>query len=292
MPYHKHTVMDPYGERREVRCNEKLSTCIKGLATETELYAWLNDAGDVEVNGAHFTEKWLTAYRAEKTTQPDHLRVTGKAVGWGDATLESRVRLSRIRTMAEGGCSREEIMRHFGQMTQTETNATMKPDYLRITGGEWDARASRIVKLVQHGFTPEEIEEWLGYMTDVEIQAVQYFSQQDDIIEEKKDMPFVKDASEHKNDQTSYPAVAQKIVFDHVWRNQRVVSLIDGTVDKPAFSTFVVWFCFILGGWKALVATTFEDGRYYEVTYNKEKDETYLDVYTKVENTVIRNGNG
>lgn len=59
----------------------------------------------------------------------------------------------------------------------------------------------------------------------------------------------------------------------------------DPAVD---FNVYIVWFCYILGGWKALVSTTLVDGRYYEVTHNGETDETYLDVYVKVFNTVVK----
>ena len=50
---------------------------------------------------------------------------------------------------------------------------------------------------------------------------------------------------------------------------------------------FVVWFCKTLQNWKALVSTTVSDGMYYEVTYNGDKNETYLDVYKKWENICI-----
>ena len=47
---------------------------------------------------------------------------------------------------------------------------------------------------------------------------------------------------------------------------------------------YVVWFCYILGGWKTLISTTIVDGMYYEVTYNHCKNELYLDAYKKWEN--------
>ena len=50
---------------------------------------------------------------------------------------------------------------------------------------------------------------------------------------------------------------------------------------------FVVWFCKTLQNWKALVSTTVSDGMYYEITYNGDKNETYLDVYKKWENICI-----
>ena len=50
---------------------------------------------------------------------------------------------------------------------------------------------------------------------------------------------------------------------------------------------FCVWYNYTLGNWKALISTTVPDGMYYEVTYNKEKREMYLDAYKKWENQTI-----
>lgn len=51
-------------------------------------------------------------------------------------------------------------------------------------------------------------------------------------------------------------------------------------------NVFCVWFCKTLQNWKALVSTSVADGRYYEITYNGDKGETYVDVYQKQENFV------
>ena len=51
---------------------------------------------------------------------------------------------------------------------------------------------------------------------------------------------------------------------------------------------FVVWFSKTLQNWKALVSTTVPDGKYYEVTHNGDKGETYLDVYVKMDNRVVK----
>ncbi len=53
------------------------------------------------------------------------------------------------------------------------------------------------------------------------------------------------------------------------------------------FRVRIVWFCYILGGWKAMACTDLPDKRYFEITYNKDKNEIYLDVYDKFENVVI-----
>ena len=50
---------------------------------------------------------------------------------------------------------------------------------------------------------------------------------------------------------------------------------------------YVVWFSKTLRNWKALVSTNVSDGMYYEVTYNGETQEIYLDAYKKWENMVI-----
>jgi hypothetical protein len=44
---------------------------------------------------------------------------------------------------------------------------------------------------------------------------------------------------------------------------------------------YVVWFCSALDNWKALVSTNVKDNRYYEVTHNGAKSETYVDDYVK-----------
>lgn len=51
---------------------------------------------------------------------------------------------------------------------------------------------------------------------------------------------------------------------------------------------YVVWFCKTLQNHKALLSTTVSDGMYYEVTFNGDKDEYYLDAYKKWENYQIR----
>lgn len=47
---------------------------------------------------------------------------------------------------------------------------------------------------------------------------------------------------------------------------------------------FVVWQCKTLQNSKALLSTTLSDGMYYEVTYNGDKKQIYLDAYKKWQN--------
>lgn len=50
---------------------------------------------------------------------------------------------------------------------------------------------------------------------------------------------------------------------------------------------YVVWLCKALGNNKALLSTTIPDNKYYEITYNGERCEFYLDVYVKLQNVCI-----
>lgn len=61
-----------------------------------------------------------------------------------------------------------------------------------------------------------------------------------------------------------------------------------GKMQITVDDVYVVWFCKTLQNWKALASTTVPDGMYYELTYNGDKDEMYLDAYKKFENRCIR----
>lgn len=50
---------------------------------------------------------------------------------------------------------------------------------------------------------------------------------------------------------------------------------------------FIVWMCKTLQNSKAMASTTLFDGMYYELTYNGDKQELYVDAYKKWENFAI-----
>ncbi len=50
---------------------------------------------------------------------------------------------------------------------------------------------------------------------------------------------------------------------------------------------YVVWSCKTLQNNKALLSTLIEDGMYYEITYNGDKNEIYFDAYKKVLNKKV-----
>lgn len=51
---------------------------------------------------------------------------------------------------------------------------------------------------------------------------------------------------------------------------------------------YIVWLSKVLQNNKALLSTPFPDNRYFEVTYNGDKDEFYLDCYVKNYNACIK----
>lgn len=78
---------------------------------------------------------------------------------------------------------------------------------------------------------------------------------------------------------------ALEIVKDYV---EKHLDKSDFTNNEPLFVVYIVWQCKILQNWKFLISTSLLDGMYYEVTYNGDKVEWYLDAYKKFENICIK----
>lgn len=66
-----------------------------------------------------------------------------------------------------------------------------------------------------------------------------------------------------------------------------IVEHLDKSDNNPEFEIYTVWKCKILQNWKYLLSSTLPDGMYYEVTYNGDVNEFYLDAYKKFENRRI-----
>ena len=77
--------------------------------------------------------------------------------------------------------------------------------------------------------------------------------------------------------------LCKKTVADYF--NSRVDKTDKFEIDTE--DVYIVWFCKTLQNFKALLSTTVSDGMYYEITYNGDKDELYLDAYKKMENQRI-----
>ena len=51
---------------------------------------------------------------------------------------------------------------------------------------------------------------------------------------------------------------------------------------------FIVWMCKTLQNSKAMASTTLFDGMYYELTFNGDKGEMYVDCYKKWQNFTVK----
>ena len=80
----------------------------------------------------------------------------------------------------------------------------------------------------------------------------------------------------------NFDAKAMGIVKDYIMEH------LDKSDPMPDFTVYTVWKCKILQNWKYLISSTLFDGMYYELTYNGDKHEWYLDAYKKFENKVIK----
>jgi hypothetical protein len=82
----------------------------------------------------------------------------------------------------------------------------------------------------------------------------------------------------------TFPELAKTIVYDQA-------CALGVQKEHPTFArdeVYVVWFAYVLGYWKALCSTSLPDGRYYEVTFNRDQDVAYVDTYRKTHNIEVR----
>lgn len=79
-----------------------------------------------------------------------------------------------------------------------------------------------------------------------------------------------------------YIKKCKKIVKEYAMKH------LDKSDDIPEFEVYVVWYCKTLQNHKALLSTSLIDGMYYELTFNGDKNELYLDAYKKFENLCIK----
>ncbi len=76
----------------------------------------------------------------------------------------------------------------------------------------------------------------------------------------------------------------KQIVNDYIMSNLDITE----KINIQDFDIFVVWQVKVLQNNKALLSTTIPDGMYYEITYNGNKEEFYLDAYKKFQNKCIQ----
>ena len=80
-----------------------------------------------------------------------------------------------------------------------------------------------------------------------------------------------------------FVALVKKTVADYA--NQHL----DKTDGKKITEddVFIVWMCKTLQNSKAMASTTLFDGMYYELTFNGNKQELYVDAYKKWQNFTV-----
>lgn len=80
-----------------------------------------------------------------------------------------------------------------------------------------------------------------------------------------------------------FVALIKKTVADYANQN------LDKTDGKKITEddVFIVWMCKTLQNSKAMASTTLFDGMYYELTFNGNKQELYVDAYKKWQNFTV-----
>lgn len=76
--------------------------------------------------------------------------------------------------------------------------------------------------------------------------------------------------------------IAIGIVKDYVHEH------LDKSDPVPNVKVFTVWKSKTLQNWKYMISTDLHDGMYYELTYNGDQAEWYLDAYKKFDNRVVK----
>lgn len=76
----------------------------------------------------------------------------------------------------------------------------------------------------------------------------------------------------------------KSIVLNYLYTH---IDITDG-IQVESDDIYAVWVAKILQNNKALLSTNLPDGMYYEMTYNGDKKEIYMDAYKKFENRVFK----
>ena len=75
---------------------------------------------------------------------------------------------------------------------------------------------------------------------------------------------------------------------EFIKRSQDIVLEYLNMTDRSADEVYVVWSCKTLQNKKVILSTDLVKGILFEITYNGDKDETYVDVYKKEKNYVVK----
>lgn len=89
-------------------------------------------------------------------------------------------------------------------------------------------------------------------------------------------------------DSYKFMIACKNMIIDYFTKHKDTT---DNEIKMKIDDVFVVWSCKTLQNNKTLLSTRMSDGLYYEITFNGDKHEAYVDVYKKWENFVVKEEN-
>ena len=75
---------------------------------------------------------------------------------------------------------------------------------------------------------------------------------------------------------------------DFIKKSKNIVLEYLNMTDRSVDEVYVVWSCKTLQNKKAILSTDLVNGILFEITYNGDKEETYVDVYKKEKNYIVK----
>ena len=75
---------------------------------------------------------------------------------------------------------------------------------------------------------------------------------------------------------------------EFIKRSKDIVLEYLNMTDRSVDEVYVVWSCKTLQNKKAILSTDLVNGILFEITYTGDKEETYVDVYKKEKNYVVK----
>lgn len=105
------------------------------------------------------------------------------------------------------------------------------------------------------------------------------------VVEKKEDefRKVRKPAKRRRPDPDRYIKLAKQLVVDNHNNHHDADQMPRLTVDM----VHIVWYAKVLGNWKAIIASPVRKGLLYEVSFDGEKNEAYVDVYRKINNSRV-----
>lgn len=133
---------------------------------------------------------------------------------------------------------------------------------------------------------PEEDKSLTGF-TFGDIKIITVLAVCNKLVRYKNRLAAIRQTKKGRNrdmDSEKFIELVKKTVVDYVNENLDITDGKKITVDD----VYIVWMSKVLQNNKALASTTLLDGMYYELTYNGDKQELYVDAYKKWKNYCVK----